>query len=187
MLGLTRQQGSYSCTMFEVLNYLCNNYWRGQTCPEIAELEHKLNAVGFDTDQVSEALIWLGELTQAASGHSLAAETGAAPESASAAAPSTLALTIAPKANSWRIYTRSEQHRLGTQCLGFIHFLESAGALPLAMRELVVDRAVAARAAPLPLNDLKMIIKIVYRSLGYQPGPLISDELGNDHCERVCH
>ncbi len=169
--------------MFEVLNYLCNNYWRGQTCPEIAELEHKLNAVGFDTDQVSEALTWLGELTQAASGHGLAAT----PEPASAAPPSASVLTIAPKATSWRIYTRSEQHRLGAQCLGFIHFLESAGALPLAMRELVVDRAVAARAAPLPLNDLKMIIKIVYRSLGYQPGPLISDELGNDHCERVCH
>jgi Smg protein len=164
--------------MFEVLNYVCNNYWRGQTCPEMAELEHKLNAVGFDTDQVSEALIWLGELTQAASGHGLATT----PESASASV-----LTTAPKATSWRIYTRSEQHRLGAQCLGFIHFLESAGALPLALRELVVERAVAARAAPLPLNDLKMIIKIVYRSLGYQPGPLIMDELGSDHRERVCH
>ena len=171
--------------MFEVLNYLCNNYWRGQTCPEIAELEHKLNSVGFDTDQVTEALTWLSDLTQAASGHSLAAE--ATPDSASAAAPSAWALTIAPRGTSWRIYTRSEQHRLGAQGLGFIHFLESAGVLPLAMRELVVDRAVAARAAPLPLNDLKMIIKIVYRSLGYQPGPLIIDELGSDHRERVCH
>ena len=181
--------------MFEVLNYVCNNYWRGQTCPEIAELEHKLNAVGFDTDQVSEALIWLGELTQAASGHGLAAiptqsqSQSESPQSAPASdlAPSASVLTIAPLPTSWRIYTRSEQHRLGAQCLGFIHFLESAGALPLAMRELVVDRAVAARAAPLPLNDLKMIVRMVYRSLGYQPGPLIMDELGSDHRERVCH
>ena len=73
------------------------------------------------------------------------------------------------------------------QCLGFIHFLESAGALPLAMRELVVERAVAARAAPLPLNDLKMIVQMVYRSLGHQPGALIVDELSSDHRERVCH
>ena len=169
--------------MFEVLNYVCNNYWRGQTCPEIAELEHKLNAVGFDTDQVSEALTWLSELNQAASGERQAAE----PESASTAAPSAPATTIAPGATSWRIYTCSEQHRLGAQCLGFIHFLEAAGALPLAMRELVVERAVAARAAPLPLNDLKMIVRMVYCSLGHQPGPLIMDELGSDHRERVCH
>ena len=173
--------------MFEVLNYVCNNYWRGQTCPEIAELEHKLNAVGFDTDQVSEALIWLGELTQAASGHGLAATPPPTPESASATEPSASALTLDPRATSWRIYTRSEQHRLGALCWGFIHFLESAGALPLAMRELVVERAVAARAAPLPLNDLKMIVQMVYRSLSYQPGPLIMDELGSDHRERVCH
>ena len=154
--------------MFEVLNYVCNNYWRGQTCPEIAELEHKLNAVGFD-------------INQAASGERLAAEPP------SATAPSAPALTIAPRATNWRIYTCSEQHRLGVQCLGFIHFLESAGALPLAMRELVVERAVAARAAPLPLSDLKMIVRMVYRSLGHQPGPLIMDELGSDHRERVCH
>jgi Smg protein len=95
--------------MFEVLNYVCNNYWRGQTCPEIAELEHKLNAVGFDTDQVSEALTWLSELNQAASGERQAAE----PESASTAAPSAPATTIAPGATSWRIYTCSEQHRGG--------------------------------------------------------------------------
>jgi Smg protein len=94
---------------------------------------------------------------------------------------------MAPRATSWRIYTRTEQHRLGAQCLGFIHFLESAGALPLAMRELVVERAVAARAAPLPLNDLKMIVQMVYRSLGHQPGALIMDELSSDHRERVCH
>jgi Smg protein len=173
--------------MFEVLNYVCNNYWRGQTCPEIAELEHKLNAVGFDTDQVSEALIWLGELTQAASDHSQATAPESASEPESAAAPSATVLTMAPRATSWRIYTRTEQHRLGAQCLGFIHFLESAGALPLAMRELVVERAVAARAAPLPLNDLKMIVQMVYRSLGHQPGALIMDELSSDHRERVCH
>ena len=169
--------------MFEVLNYVCNNYWRGQTCPEIAELEHKLNAVGFDTEQVSEALTWLSELNQAASGERLAAEPGGA----STTAPSAPALTIAPRATNWRIYTCSEQHWLGAQCLGFIHFLESAGALPLAMRELVVERAVAARAAPLPLSDLKMIVRMVYRSMGHQPGPLIMDELGSDHRERVCH
>ena len=57
----------------------------------------------------------------------------------------------------------------------------------MAMRELVVERAVAARAAPLPLSDLKMIVRMVYRSLGHQPGPLIMDELGSDHRERVCH
>jgi uncharacterized protein Smg (DUF494 family) len=55
------------------------------------------------------------------------------------------------------------------------------------MRELVVERAVAAREAPLPLSDLKMIVRMVYRSMGHQPGPLIMDELGSDHRERVCH
>lgn len=42
--------------MFEVLVYVYENYWRGDACPEWEHLERKLNAVGFESDEIQEAL-----------------------------------------------------------------------------------------------------------------------------------
>jgi len=55
------------------------------------------------------------------------------------------------------------------------------------LRELVIDRAVAVGARGLTVAQLKLVVMLVYRSLGYQPGQLIMDELSSNHRERVCH
>ncbi|MDH5340031.1 MAG: DUF494 domain-containing protein, partial [Rubrivivax sp.] len=56
-------------------------------------------------------------------------------------------------------------------------FLESAGVLPPAMREMVVDRATAVGVGPMDLEEVKIIVLMVFWSLGEEPDALILDEL----------
>lgn len=81
----------------------------------------------------------------------------------------------------------AEQNHLGQQCLGFISFLESSGVLPGSMREVVIDRAMAAPGAPVSLDDLKIIILMVFWSFGQEPDALVLDELCDDSDDRVAH
>ena len=86
-----------------------------------------------------------------------------------------------------RIYSVAEQDHLGAQCLGFVSFLESSGVLPTPMREIVIDRAMAATGAPVSLDDLKIIVLMVYWSFGEEPDALVLDELCDDAEFRLAH
>ena len=55
-----------------------------------------------------------------------------------------------------RVYSVDEQNRLGPECLGFLHFLETCDVLPAHMREVVIERAMASGSATLGLDDLKI-------------------------------
>ena len=46
----------YSKPMFDVLVYLYENYWRPDACPDHAQLARKLTSVGFESDEIEEAL-----------------------------------------------------------------------------------------------------------------------------------
>jgi Smg protein len=81
----------------------------------------------------------------------------------------------------------AEQAHLGAQALGFVSFLESSGVLPSLMREIVIDRAMAAPGDPLALDDLKIIVLMVYWSFGEEPDALVLDELCDDAEFRVAH
>ena len=161
--------------MFEVLVYVYENYWRGDACPELDHLERKLSAVGFEAEEIQDALVWLNGLNLAAQGL-----RGEAQDDLAAQEP-------LQSANSMRVYSVAEQDHLGSQCLGFISFLESSGVLPAAMRELVVDRAMAAPGDPVSLDDLKIIVLMVYWSFGEEPDALILDELCEDTSDRLAH
>ncbi|ARN18929.1 DUF494 family protein [Piscinibacter gummiphilus] len=150
--------------MFDVLVYLYENYWRPDACPDHAQLTRKLSAMGFETDEIEEALTWLDGLANAS--ESYATEQ---------------------KADSLRVYTASEQEHLGEHGIGFISFLESAGVLPPPMREMVVDRATAIPGGPVDLEDLKIIVLMVFWSLGEEPDALILDELFVDEADRLIH
>ena len=84
-------------------------------------------------------------------------------------------------------YTGAEQELLGEASIGFISFLESAGVLPPPMREFVIDRAMAVNERPLDLEDLKVIVLMVFWSLGEEPDALILDELLVDEEDRLIH
>ncbi|MDO8248562.1 MAG: DUF494 domain-containing protein [Rhodoferax sp.] len=169
--------------MFEVLVFVYENYWRGDACPELAHLERKLNAVGFEAEEIQDALTWLNDLNLAARGLQR-------PDLDNAAGSSTALSDLkswSPSPFSMRVYSMAEQEHLGADCLGFVTFLETSGVLPAPMREIVIDRAMAAPADPLPLDDFKIIVLMVYWSLGEEPDALVLDELCDDSSNRLAH
>ncbi len=150
--------------MFEVLVYLYENYWRPDACPDPKQLSRKLSAVGFEPEEITDALRWLDGLASTAE-----------------------SCTGSPVQGSMRIYTENEFEVLGEASIGFITFLESAGVLPAPMREMVVDRALAVGGGPMDLEDLKIIVLMVFWSLGEEPDALILDELFVDPDDRLIH
>jgi Smg protein len=150
--------------MFDVLVYLYENYWRPDACPDHDQLTRKLSSVGFESDEIQEALNWLDGLATASQYY-----VGDQGE------------------RSLRVYSRAEQEHLGEESIGFVSFLESAGVLPPPMREMVIDRANAIAGGPIDLEDLKIIVLMVFWSLGEEPDALILDELFVDVEDRLIH
>ena len=56
--------------MFDVLVYLYENYWRPDACPDHDQLTRKLSSVGFESDEIQEALSWLDGVATAAESYS---------------------------------------------------------------------------------------------------------------------
>jgi Smg protein len=164
--------------MFDVLVFVYEHYWHGDACPELPQLERKLSAQGFEADEIHDALVWLDGLNLAAQSTSLAHS----PQ------PDSPAWTNAAQSpSSMRVYSVAEQDHLGAACLGFVSFLESAGVLPAPMREIVMERAMAARSGPMSLDDLKIIVLLVYWSFGQEPDALVLDELCDPADGRLAH
>lgn len=156
--------------MFDVLVFVYENYWRGDACPELQQLGRKLSAQGFEAQAIQQALDWLNGLTVAARQVQAVDDTA-----------------VAQSAHSLRVYSPAEQDHLGSACLGFISFLESAGVLAPALREIVVDRVMAVPGNPVDLDELKIVVLMVYWSMGQEPDALVLDELCEDHTDRLPH
>lgn len=171
--------------MFEVLVYVYENYWQGDACPELHQLSRKLTAAGFEAEEIQAALVWLDGLNIAAQGTQISLPAKKFPDEAFGAADSDG--VRAQSSNSLRVYSIAEQEHLGGQALGFVSFLESAGVLPSHMREIVIDRAMAAPGNPVSLDDLKIIVLMVYWSFGEEPDALVLDELCDDTDQRIAH
>ena len=145
--------------MFDILVYLYETYFRPDACPEPAALARKLSAVGFDDVEISEALVWLTDLTEMAGAD------------ASFEMPST----------GTRFYLQQEYDALGIDAVGFIQFLESAGVLTPSQREIVIERALALDESPVGLSKLKIIVLMLLWSQGREPDALMFDDLfGSD-------
>ena len=174
--------------MFEVLVYVYENYWQGDACPEPLRLGKRLAAAGFEPLEIEEALTWLAGLTVATqtAGHT---PNGAEATAAAHAPVALMAPQPLPAASTraMRVYSSTEQNKLSAHGLAFIHCLESAGALPADLREITIERALAAPCDEVALDDLKIIILMVYWRLGQEPDALVLDELCDDSTERVSH
>jgi Smg protein len=141
--------------MFDILVYLYETYYRPDACPEPEALAKKLSAVGFDDGDISEALVWLNDLTAMASVEQ--------------------ALTAA--STGTRYYIEEEHDALGTEAIGFIQFLESAKVLGPLQREIVIERALALDEAPVSLGKLKVIVLMLLWSQSKEPDALMFDDL----------
>lgn len=154
--------------MFDILVYLYETYYRPDACPEPAALAKKLSAVGFDDVEISEALVWLNDLAAMAGGEQ----------------------SLAAASSGTRFYVRQELDVLGTQAVGFIQFLESAGLLSPLQREIVIERALALDEAPVSLGKLKIIVLMLLWSQGKEPDALMFDDLfaaDEDQAPRLLH
>ncbi|MDE2048600.1 MAG: DUF494 domain-containing protein [Betaproteobacteria bacterium] len=141
--------------MIDVLMYLYETYWRPQACPEPEQLQRKLSAVGFEREEIDEALAWLKGLAHA-----------------SQDGPS--------EHRGTRIYTRDEQAALGVEGVNLLTALESQGKISPYVRELVVERVLAAGATPIDPDDLKVMLLIVFWCLDQEPDPIVLDDLFDD-------
>ena len=154
--------------MFDILVYLYETYYRPDACPEPAALARKLSAVGFDEVEISEALVWLTDLTEMAGAehNAVQASTGT------------------------RFYVAREIDSLGTPAIGFIAFLESAKVISALQREIVIERALALGETPVSLGKLKIIVLMLLWSQGKEPDALMFDDLfgaDDEQAPRLLH
>lgn len=152
--------------MFEVLVYLYENYYRPDACPDTDVLTRKLSAAGFEGEEIDDALSWLSGLAE-------------------------VTQTVIPLAygerDSFRVYAEMEYELLGSESIGFLSFLESAGVLNPILREIVIERALASGEIPVALDKLKIIVLMVLWSQGEEPDTLILEELIDDEQPRLMH
>lgn len=158
--------------MFEVLAFVYDNYLDSDACPELLDLHRTLNTQGFVPGEVEAALLWLEDLTFAA-------------RQLPAIMPATEAL--APGAAATRVLSQPELARLGVAGWGFLAFLVSAGALPTLELELVMDRVSAAGPGPISVDDLKLIVLMVFWGLRRMPDALVLDELSDNRDTRLAN
>ena len=149
--------------MIDILVYLFENYFDFSLHPKPDALARKLNAVGFDKDEISQAIAWLSGLKDA----------------------NVVEFCDAPR--SLRIYTSDEQQKLEADCLGFMHFLEAADVVTPALRELIVERALLLKEFPVSLAKFKIIVLIVLWSRAQDLEPLIVEELLYDVGSELLH
>ncbi|HLS42085.1 MAG TPA: DUF494 domain-containing protein [Paenalcaligenes sp.] len=152
--------------MFDILVYLFETYYTPQACPKADILAHKLAAVGFEDDEINDALSWLHGLHESSARHQ----------------------PILPqRAPSLRVFTDQEQQLIGQEALGFIGFLENSGALPPSLREVIIERAQAIDESPVPLAKIKIVALMVLWSHDAEIDHLIFEELVTDDSERLFH
>jgi len=119
--------------MFEVLVYLFENYFEANIHPDQHTLAKELSAAGFEDADINGAFDWFDAL-EAMSQQANTASSGVL-----------------------RIYSEIETKKISSDSLGFLMFLEQAGVLNPAQRELVIDRAMALPEA-ISLEETKWIV-----------------------------
>ncbi|MDR3371607.1 DUF494 domain-containing protein [Rhodoferax sp.] len=156
--------------MFEVLAFVYDNYLDLDACPELPVLHRTLHTLGFAPREVETALLWLEDLKSAAN------RLPMHPVAEKPALSSTAAM---------RALTKAELARIDVAGWGFLAFLTSIGSLADNELELVMERAMATPGEPLSLNDLKLIVLMVFWGLAREPDALVLDELCDDHTHRL--
>lgn len=130
--------------IFDVLIYLFENYLDGDSdnYPDTDVIASELLDAGFHQPDVSKAFDWLESLAEADS----------------------ISLTVS---STFRIYSSQEVAVFDLECRDFLMFLEHAGILTPANREIAIDRAMALKDEDITLDKLKWIVLMVLLS---QPG-----------------
>ena len=152
--------------MFDVLVYLFENCAAFQACRDADSITQRLAEAGFDDEEITDAIAWLRDLDQVTSDN--------------------IALR-APTTGAFRVYAGFEIGRLTPRGIAFLAFLEAEGQLTPTQREIVIERALAVREAPVPLAKLKVIVLMVLWSQQADIDALMLEELLDDGTGREMH
>jgi len=152
--------------MFDILVYLFDNYHAPEACPDADVLARRLAAAGFEHHDINDALSWLSGLAESTQ--------------------HCIDLARLP-VSGVRIYADAEYQILGSEAIGFITFLETAGMLSAPLREIVIDRALALDDSPVPLEKLRIIVLMVLWSQEADIDTLFLAELIEDDSQRRLH
>jgi Smg protein len=152
--------------VINILVYLFENYLP-DAYPEPAILARKLSAAGFEDEEISEALSWLDGLERSEA----------------------VLVKLRDQGAGIRVFDEEEQARLPVECRGFLSLLEQAGTLDPALRETVVERALALSDREVSLSKLKVIVLVVLWRRQHEFDALILEELlsSEDDSEYTCH
>lgn len=153
--------------MFDILVYLFQHYMEFSARPEPGTLAKKLSAVGFEQGEIDEALAWLNGLNEQ-DDHAVADPAGTTPH---------------------RVFTTEEQQRLGTECLGFLLFLENSRIVSPFQCEIILERAIALAGGEegMSLPEFKVIVLMVLWSQSVELDTLLIEALLTDPEDEVLH
>ncbi len=140
--------------MLDIIAFLVQEYRDFAACPEPEHLAQKLSAVGFEDEEIDDALDWLAELA------------------ADEASPIVFAESTAT-----RMFSASECEHLPVDTQGFIHFLDTAGALTNLQREQLIDRLMALPSDDLDLDAVRLATLAVLWRHAADIDILVADEL----------
>lgn len=124
--------------IIDVLMYLFENHMEGNCNIPVNEelLINELKQAGFDMDEISRAFDWLDGLEQSSKLKAIDHDT-------------------------FRTLSPDEQKRLDPECWGFLLFLEQAGILTPACREIVMDRLMGLAPERIDLAQVKWVTLMV--------------------------
>ncbi len=142
--------------MYDIFVYLFENCHRTDLAQDNELIARKLSAAGFEDSDISEALSWLSGVLHA-------------PHRRISPLPGPQIAT--------RAYAPKECAKLDASCRSLIMHLENIGVLDPVLRELVLDRAMAASGRRLSLEQLKLIVLMVLWNLETPAAALIAEEL----------
>lgn len=155
----------------DVLMFIFDNYLtleEGMFTNE-ASLTSELEEAGFHAKEISKAFDWLDELASLK-------ENEAANE-----------LIQGPR-KSLRLYSQEEQLKFSVACRGFLLSLEEMGILDVALRETIIDRAMAIESPKLNLKQFKRIVCLILLNRSHNEEILVwLEDLIYDDKQSVLH
>lgn len=126
--------------MFDILVYLFENYYEADVYPDEGTLTRELSAAGFGRDEISQAMAWINGLEKLTQQSYLPGLS---------------------ESRAQQHYSDAEEIKIGSECRGFIQFLETSAILNPVQREWVIDRIMALNEHEVSLEQVKWTVLIV--------------------------
>lgn len=142
--------------MYDILVFVFENCQQAELAYDRERVAKKLSAAGFEDTDISEALHWLAGVLRA---------------------PQAVAKPLPDAHSSFRAFAPRELAKLDAECRGYLLTLEHSGILTPQMRELVLERSLAASGHALSLEQLKLIVLMVLWNQQTPTSQLLAEDL----------